>query len=123
MFGEIMLTYNVLVDRITTQLKARPPVVIDEKDLNLSSIPIISKEISLSRAANKERTVSEFETFRKSWEKRREDEKTHNEEIKTELRIDLEKRRKDFNEMQLEEAKKRDQFNKKAFPDQGRNNF
>lgn len=118
-----MLTYNVLVDRITTQLKARPPVVIDEKDLNLSSIPIISKEISLSRAANKERTVSEFETFRKSWEKRREDEKTHNEEIKTELRIDLEKRRKDFNEMQLEEAKKRDQFNKKAFPDQGRNNF
>jgi hypothetical protein len=39
----------------------------------------------------------------------------YNEQRKNEQRADLEKRRKEFNDMQTEESKKRDVYNKKIF--------
>lgn len=91
----------------------KPKMTIDD----LPSVPVIPKESLKEREEKREKDTVEFELFRKSWEKRRDEDKIQNEERKTELRIELEKKRKEFTEMQMEESKKRELYNKKNFPE------
>jgi hypothetical protein len=76
----------------------------------LSSIPIITKETLKDREIQRDKAIVDFETFKKGVEKKREEEKSLNEDIKTDLRVDLERRRKEFNELQVEESKKREAY-------------
>lgn len=104
----------------------RTPIVIEDREL-LARPTIISPASAKDRIQQKDVDKEQYVQFRKDTEHRKEvmavkshfsffqEDKTWNEQRKTEQRSDLERRRKEFIDMQTEESKKRDTFNKKVF--------